>query len=100
MFACVINEPEDQSAPWPLEKAFHILLKNKANPNQINDLTKESPLIHAWVHKKYRSMVALLEQDGIDLQVTGDKGQTILGLAVNAVEKEGNAAMEMIMDQP
>jgi hypothetical protein len=33
LFACVINEPEDQSTPWVLEKVFHFLLKNKANPN-------------------------------------------------------------------
>jgi hypothetical protein len=44
--------------------------------------------MHAWVNKKYRSFYTLLEQDCIDLQVTGDKGQTILGLAVNAVEKK------------
>ena len=61
IFACMINEPEDEQAPWPLEEVFSKLLKNKMNPNQKNHFTLQYPLFYALQNKKYRSLIALLE---------------------------------------
>jgi hypothetical protein len=59
------------------------------DPNQKNAVTGEYPLIYAWKQKKYRSVITLLENSQIECAQKDENGQTILGLAINAIYAVG-----------
>ena len=62
----MLNEPVNQSQEWELGGIFLKLLEEGLDPNSKIVQVNEYPLIYAWKEGKYRSLIALLDHDGID----------------------------------